>query len=331
MKTAIIGADGCLGTRLVESFQLGDGPSVAAITQSVTQLARPARFAIDLRVADNADIDSLARSLSGCSTAVHTMPVGIADLKRAATVFCRAAAQVGLRRIVYVGSADVHGLNPPSGTDERSPLHIRHASERANALVAAERQFITECRDLGLSGIVLRPGLIYGPRSEFLAQIAAELQADRAFLFNRGQGICNCVYVDNVVAAVRLALKTKSTTGSAFLVTDDEAVTWTEFYQTAAHELNLSANEVRYFDDPGPGISGQKARSFMPTDRPLTDHEWSTPPSRDTIARHHCRWKFPNARAAKELTLQGLVPFSEGMQRTAAWWHFAHADFPAVA
>src|SRR5438094_884478 len=67
MKIAVLGAEGCLGTRMIESFHLDEGPSVAAVTAHAADLTRAARFAIDLRVANLLDVDSLARSFAGCS------------------------------------------------------------------------------------------------------------------------------------------------------------------------------------------------------------------------------------------------------------------------
>jgi 2-alkyl-3-oxoalkanoate reductase len=334
MKVAIIGATGCVGTRMIESFQLGDGPTVTAITRHASDVARPARFAIDLRLADFTDADSLARSLSGCSAAVHTMEVETSDLKRSATAFCRAAAQVGLRRVVYLSSADVHGLNPASGTNEKTALHSRHASAHVNALVLAERQFVAEARELGLSAIVLRPGVIYGPRSDIIANVADQLQQGRAWAFHNGEGICNCVYVDNVVSAVRLALKTKIAPASAFLVTDEETITWGEFYQAAAHALNLTTHAIHYLGDSPEDTEDENVRPPFVTASdllPANGTESAALVSRDMIARQHCTWKFPTARTSKELGLENLVPFAEGMQRSAAWWHFAHGIVMAVA
>jgi nucleoside-diphosphate-sugar epimerase len=316
MKVAVIGAEGCLGTRIVESFQLGGGPPVAALTDHSFHAACATRFALDLRVADVLDSDALQRGFAGCSAAVHAMPVDPSGRKRSATAFCRAAARAGLRRLVYVSHADVHGLSPPAGTDEESPLHSRHASAEVNAFVAAERQFCAESRELGLEGIVLRPGLIYGPRSEFAEQVADDLQQDRAHVLDQGAGICNCIYVDNLVAAVRLALKTRFVAGSAYLVTDEETVTWRQFYEAVAHEFGLSAHAIQY----GADHLGAAAAPVGPRSLPLSD----------ALARHLCRWKLSGTHARKHLGLQELVPFAEGIRRTAAWWHFAHGEFAPV-
>lgn len=319
MKVAILGAGSALGSRLIESFHLGEGPSVAAIAREPAELAPAARFPIDLRVADIFDVDSLARSFSGCSAAVHALPVRLADLKRSAVTFSRAGAQAHLRRLIYVSTADVYGPNPPPGTDDKTSLHLQHASVYTQALITAERQFVAECRQLGLAGVVLRPTAMYGPRCDWLAQVIAELREGAAWLANRGHGICNCVYLDNVVAAVRQAFKAKAPTGSTWVVTDTETVTWREFYEAVALELRLPAT-LRYLNDSESKASlAESATGFRTMPLPA-----------ETVARHHCACKFSNARAVDELGLKSLISFSEGIRRSAAWWRFAQGDFAAA-
>lgn len=312
MKVALIGAGEFTGARLIESFHLGDGPSLAAIGRTPAELTIAARFAVDLRVADFLEVDSLARSLAGCSVAVHVAPPQADDAKRATTTLCRAAAQAGVRRIVFLSSADVHGLCPPPGTDEKSALSTRHASPALNALVVAERQFLSECRQLGLAAFALRAGYLYGPRVPAFASLAAALQEERT-VFAHGEGICNSLYVDNLVAAIRLALKSKVGSGSAYLITDAEPLTWREFLQTAAMELRVSPSAVRVLD--ADALAGL----------PAAERET------ELFARQQCTWQLPTARATRDLGYQPAVPFAEAMRRGCAWWRFAQGDFSAAA
>jgi nucleoside-diphosphate-sugar epimerase len=318
MKAAILGAGGALGARLIESFELGDGPSVAAIARAPSDLASAGRFAIDLRLADVLDIDSLARSFSGCSVAVHAIAVGLADLKGSVSAFCRAGAQSGLRRLIYVSTADVHGLSPSVGTDEKSPLHVRHDSPRVNALVAADLHFSAECRQLGLSGLVLRPSATYGPRCAWFDGIVSELQENRAWLAHHGDGICNCVYIDHVVTAIRLGLRAKISASAAYIVTDEETITWRKFYEAVAQELHLL--ESIHVVEGAPTEAASK--SSRPTPAPTFSPE--------TLARHHCAWKFPSTRADQDLAIKPVATFAERIHRSVAWWRFAQGDFAAA-
>jgi nucleoside-diphosphate-sugar epimerase len=49
-------------------------------------------------------------------------------------------------------------------------------------------------------------------------------------LVDGGSGLCNAVYVDDVVEALLLAAGTDAAAGEEFLIAADEPVTWKEFY-----------------------------------------------------------------------------------------------------
>jgi 2-alkyl-3-oxoalkanoate reductase len=338
MKIALTGAGDFVGARLIESFHLGSGPSVAAIARHPAELTTAARFSIETRVADFLNADSLARSFSGCSAVVHVARTAPSDMKRAATMLCRAAAQAGIRRIVFLSSADVHGLAPAPGTTEKSPFPAHSASEPRHALALAERQFLTECKQLGIAGYALRAGYVFGPRSDTIAELATLLETERAWLFQQGEGICNSLYVDNLVAAIRVALKAKAGAGAAYLIGDAETITWREFYHAAAHELHTSVSGIRNLDktpsEPAEtefaAVETDEMRpGFTPTLRPST--KMTPAVGEDLIARQQCTWKLPTARAAAELGYEASVSFSEGMRRSIAWWRFAHGEFFAAA
>jgi 2-alkyl-3-oxoalkanoate reductase len=327
---------------MIESFHLGAGPSVAAIARHPAELTAAARFAVDLRVADFLSIDSLARSFSGCSAVVHAARPTPSEMKRVTSTLCRSAAQAGVRRIVFLSSADVHGPCPAPGTNEKSPLPRAHGTqhpfEPTGALALAERQFLSECRQLNLAGYVLRAGITFGPRSDAIASLAVALENERACLLQHGAGICNSLYVDNLITAVRLALKAKSGAGSTFLVTDAETITWRDFYHTAARELGLSPSSIQNVDEISTSTNGGESDQRKElVDRPrLAQITPATPASADLVsaemaARQLCGWKLPNARAAAELGYEAPVSFAEGMRRSFAWWRFAQGNFFAAA
>lgn len=322
MKVAVIGANGFIGSRVIESFHLGDGPTVVAVAREPSRLRLAARFALDLRIADALDPASLTRALSGCGAVVHAVRVDSFHAKRLPVVLCRSAAEAGVRRVIYLSSAAVHGPNPPPDTDEKSPLRPDHASESYNALIVAERQFFTECRRLGLAGYALRPGVVFGPRSRLIADVVTELRSERAWLLQGGTGICNSLYVDNLVAAIRQCLRAKTGAGLPYLLSDGEAVTWRDFYHTLGRELDLPVDRIRFLDSlPDGGAAGQPSPTWPPG---LTV-------SADRAALQCCTWRLPTAAAARQFGYNPAVPFDEAIRRTAAWWRYAQGEFPAAA
>jgi nucleoside-diphosphate-sugar epimerase len=275
--------------------------------RTLSRSALAARFAVDLRAADAGDEDQLTDALAGCAAAVLAVRSAPVDRKRHATVFCRAAARAGVRRLVYLSSASVHGDNPPAGTSERARRASPDLGADALAFVAAERQFFVECKRAEIAGYALRPAVVYGPRSPLVAEIAEELRAEKAWLLDRGEGICNAVCIDNLVAAVRLCLKARLGAGEAYLIGDAETLTWREFVHAIARNLELPVRRIRSLPQP---------------------------PAEDTSARaalQQSTSKLSFASATRLLGYTPPVPFAEGIRRSCVWWRFTQGEIVAAA
>lgn len=316
MKVAIVGAHTAAGSRLLESFRLGDGPAAVAVIAHPAQRTRPARFNVDLRVADPLDAESLARSFAGCTAVVHTEVVPGDTGRRGATALCRGAMRAGVRRLVFLSSAAVHGDNPPPGTDEMSVVRPRRTGTRADLIAMVERQFFADCRQLNLAGYVLRPSFLYGPRCELSGAVIRELAAGGAWLLQKGEGICNCLHLDNLVAAIRICLKARNNAGQAYLLRDAETVTWREFYHAIARELDLPTRTIRNLEQPPEVAKGDEEATSV----------------RDELAAAQpCGWRLPCTRATTDLGYRPVVSFAEAICRTCAWWRFAQGELSAAA
>src|SRR3546814_8202154 len=86
------------------------------------------------------------------------------------------------------------------------PLPRRHDLPYNRAKADAERMLIALRRRHGVELVLLRPGIVYGPRSQWIAGFADQLLDGTAYLVDGAQGICNAIYVDNLVHAVTLAI-----------------------------------------------------------------------------------------------------------------------------
>lgn len=361
MITAVIGAAGFVGNRLVETIHL-DGGAVVPVVRTPARLALPARFAVNWRLGDALNVRSLAEALRGCDTAVHAALGDPSQIERMPAIFAAAAAQAGVKRVVYLSTASVHGQAPEPGTDEGSPLHTRHRLDYNNAKVRAERSFFRACRRHRLDGFALRPGIVYGPRSRWIADSAQDLREGRAWLVAPDGGICNAIHVDNLVAAVRAALHAPSRDAGAYLVGDEETVTWRDFLERIAAAVGVGMDTVTVFPRPPAAPPDRKPRLakwiFRPALRPLfplvpagvkrtgkvvLQAMQSAPPppawrlrdpagprlTEELCLLQQCRWKLPHARAAQRLGYRPPLRFADGMARSLAWLAFAEGRTPS--
>ena len=166
----------------------------------------------------------------------------IVDASRAAYL---AAQEAGVRRIVYVSATSVHGQNPAPGTDESAPLHTRHPFSYNNAKVRAEQKFLRLRKSGNVELVVLRPGIVFGPRDQWISGIAKSILERKAYIV-RGAGICNTIHVDNLVHALRLAMAAAAD-GKVFNVGDKETITWRDLYQRISAALG-SDSPIPEFD-----------------------------------------------------------------------------------
>ena len=236
----IVGASGFIGSRLVEWLVLRDLANARPIVRSLKGMARLARFDLDYRLADATDRVALETQLEGCEVLFHCVVGGRDTILKSAEAAYQAAAGAGVGRLVYLSSAVVHGHDPAPGTNDDSKLVIRQPFEYNVSKVRAEHLLRRLRADGTVEVVTLRPMLVFGPRSKWwTAQIATDLLSGKAHLIDEGVGICNTVYVDNLVQAMWLAVISEKARNQDFIITDGERVTWRELYSAVAEAVGV--------------------------------------------------------------------------------------------
>lgn len=244
VRIAVIGADGFIGRHIVETLRRDAAWRVRAITRTPPLDSAPSRGSVDRRVADAGDADALAVALEGIEVVVHAVGGDPPTIRRTVVPVYRAAERNRCRRIVYLGTAVVHGQAPAEGTREESPLPRGQRLAYNRAKRWAERKFLALGRRGAVEVAVLRPGIVYGPRSRWITDAADALLAGRAGLVDGGTGLCNALHVANLVHAVRLAALVPGAAGEAFLLGEDESITWHEFYRRIAQPLGIETHTI---------------------------------------------------------------------------------------
>lgn len=356
MKIALIGAGGFIGNRIVEQLHLGTNHTVIPIVRRPYRLALPARFDLEWRLGDALNEASLAKALTGCDVVIHAALGDPRQIEAMPTILANAAAVAGVSRLVYISTASVHGQAPDQGTNEMSTLHTDHAMDYNNAKVRAEQSFFRECARHQRTGFALRPGVVFGPRSRWITDLAQDLRLGQAWLYRDGEGICNSIYVDNLGAAVIAALSAPATASGPYLVGDNETVTWRDFYHSIAHGLGLDPETILELDRlpsfkrstsakvqrvvASAGV--QRLLPFIPSglkrttknliaaaQNPTSPNAWRLPAAasprvtEELALLQQCTWKFSHLPAAERIGYQPRVTFQEGISRSLAWFAFA--------
>ncbi|MBE9226322.1 NAD(P)-dependent oxidoreductase [Phormidium sp. LEGE 05292] len=245
MRIGIVGASGFVGRRAVEMLPVEGTTEVCPIVHSQSSLEKLAQYKLDGRIANSFDQSSLESAFQGCDAIIQSI-LGTPGLIRGTIVpTYKAAQKAGVRRIIYLSSMIVHTSAPAPGTTEATPPITNQPGFPTHiAKIDAERQLLQLHQTGSVEVVIFRPGIVFGPRSRWVTELADQLVNGRAYLIDGGKGICNSVYVDNLIHAMRLALTAKDADGEAFFAGDSERVTWLDFYRPFAEAFGVDPTQL---------------------------------------------------------------------------------------
>ena len=243
-KVLVTGATGFIGGRLTEYLALHCGAEVRATVRNHGRAIRIARLPAELISSDLLDFDSLRRAVAGCDVVFHCAvgTSGTLDERIRTTVngtenMMRAALEHGVKRFVHVSTVAVHGPDPGAYVDEDTPYQYI-GQWYTDAKIDAEKIILRYFREHGLPVVILRPAVVYGPYSVPWTIVPVDrLKRGRLTLIEGGTGICNHVYVDDVVQALVLAAVRQEAIGESFVISYGEGVSWADFFGYYAQML----------------------------------------------------------------------------------------------
>ena len=352
MKIGILGASGFIGNRAVEMLA-DQGYEVYPIVRAQSSVSRLTRSDLEIRFANALDQAALTQAFTNCEIVIHSVLGSPGLIRSSIAPAYRAAQKAGVRRLIYLSSMCVHGQAPAPGTTEATPLNPRQPFPYNSAKIAAEQK-LQQLRKRGTVEVVIfRPGIVFGPRSRWIINLANELLEGRAYLLNGGEAICNTVYVDNLVQGMSQAICIPEADGEAFFVGDTEQVTWAEFYRPFAIALGVNPSQIHYVNPPTFTITRNwkkhlssairdsmlmqkllasisddfkqilKNRLSKPSSSipPLSRGVPSTQPkvSSEMTALQACQYKLPLNKAKQLLSYQPAISFSDACQYCFDW------------
>ena len=156
-----------------------------------------------------------------------------------------AGAAANVRRIVHLSTFMVYGKTVDGDIDEKMPRRTS-GNAYADSKLEAERIALGMAESGRAPVVVLQPVNVYGPHGKmWFEDILARLCVERIPLINGGSGVCNAVYVDDLVDAMLLAATADGVVGRAFLISSGERATWREFYAYFESLLGLKRTVPR--------------------------------------------------------------------------------------
>lgn len=273
-RILVTGATGFIGGRVVERLVLEEGAEVVALVHQYRNAVRLARFPVRLIQGDVTDAECIAKATEGCDAIVHAAVTfaGTAEQNHRVTVegarnVCDAAKKFGIR-LVHFSTFSVYGETPAGSVNEnfiKNPAGDAYGTSKLEA-----EQLVLEYQAAGLQATILQPTVVYGPWSFWSTHAANLVSTGTLMLPDLEQGLCNAVYVDDVVEAVLLCLKMDKCPCGPFLISGSAPVKWSEFL--ACHAKNpadvtleeMSAEELAGFLPKKPVAEPLTLRTLLP-------------------------------------------------------------------
>ena len=224
----------------MEAMRLSGFATPVGTVRRWTRAARPGRLGAEVVLCDICDEESVNAAVQGVDAIVHCAYTDDRESIVGGTRnLLNAAKANGVKRFVFLSSAEVYDTTTKGAITEDSPTESEPGKLYKNCKVEAEqvcREFMGG--DLGVT--ILRPSLIYGPFGQsWSIDVADRLQSGKWGLFDDRDGIANLIYVDDVVRSIFLALQEPAAAGEAFNINGPEKVTWNEYFQMFNDILGL--------------------------------------------------------------------------------------------
>jgi 2-alkyl-3-oxoalkanoate reductase len=310
-RVLVTGATGFLGGALARRLA-NEGAHVRALAR------RPERGAFlrdraELIAGDVTDADQMRNAVEGCSHVFH-VAVSYGDFAAQQWVNVEGTRQViqaanaaRIERFVHVSSIAVYGYRQTGDVSEATQPT---PSADPYVITKAEAEKVV-CSESDLPYSIIRPGMIYGPRSGMWTRTLFRLARRRPTTWiGDGGGSAHPIYVDDVVDMMIVLATHPAVSREIFNCVPDPAPTWREFLgaysRLAGHEswLGIPPSALR--------VVSNVASAFA---RPQTQMK-ALPELLDSALQ---RVTFKMTKAKTQLGWQPQVSLQVGIKNCAAW------------
>jgi nucleoside-diphosphate-sugar epimerase len=343
----LTGATGFLGGRIVERLALEHHRYPVCLVHNPSHMARIARFNVPLIFGDVINTEEFTKDVSECDVFVHAAYGKEADQERNWEIDVRGtenllkiAVKNKVKHFIFISSTAVYEENFSSGRIDESIVPTCAGRNYAADKLEAEKICTEYGRRYGLPITILRPSIIYGPFAPawtISPYISIKNGSLRRYIdFN---GVCNAVYIDDVVSAVFACMGNESAYNEVFHVAGEEKITWNDFFDFYSQlilgkplsEASLTCLRFRYPVNSGMKKLAKWASSTLPgiTERiyiSLHDKigviDYVAKVSEFSPERLRFFQKkiiYPADKIRDKLGYRYKFPFAEGSRLTAEW------------
>ena len=309
---AILGATGFVGGRLVEVLALNSTARIKVLARSFGRLSGVSRFNVEVIPGDVHDRASLAKIMAGADVVVNcTWGRGSREESaktnvNAVQVLIEEAARAKCR-VVHLSTIVAYGLTPDGVLTEEAPARPPKDHVYSYTKWQGNRVALETARRLAVDVRTLLPTAIYGPGApSWTVNPLGLMKWSVIPLVNGGDGLCNHIYVDDMVLLILCAATSDQGGGELYFANGPEPSPWRDFY--GAYEAMLGMQSTVPMSLEEIATARRRLERGLTTTAQLKSLVLD-----DTVQRRLRR--LPAVQAAKGRVPRGLVEAAKGMLR----------------
>lgn len=240
-STALLtGAAGFIGGRLAERL-VEQGVKVRCLVRSFGQATRLARLPVEIVNGRLGEAGPAARAFDGVDYVFHcaydhrSRKANLDGLEQ----LLAGAARQKVKGFVYLSSFSVYEPFPDGKlTEETRDGDVSWPYARNK--LDLEARTLKAAREEGVPASIIQPAVVYGPFSKPWADAPAQmLITGDVILPDAGEGICNAVFIEDLIDAMLLAAQRPEAIGERFIVSGPEPVSWGKFFGAIAQAIQV--------------------------------------------------------------------------------------------
>jgi len=239
----VTGAAGFIGGRLTERLAKDYGAKIRCLVRDGGRAERLAMLPVEIIEADLASAVDIDKAVDGARYVFHC---AYDHRSRAQNIdgtqnLIDASLTHKVERFVYVSTVSVYEPLPDGPLTELTRDGDRTWAYTRNKL-DLEQLVLSAATQRGLPGTVVQPTIVYGPFSKPWTNAPAEMLLwGEVILPGKGEGLCNAVYIDDLIDGLLLAATKPEAVGERFLMSGPEPVTWGQFFNSFATALGTAS------------------------------------------------------------------------------------------